>query len=77
MAVYTVPSMVSSSPSLIHVTMVAGEPVETHVKLGELNVSEVIFGVAGGNNTQNCTVQNTLELAMIHYNAILYVISHI
>ena len=46
------PSMVSSSPSLIHVTMVAGEPVEVQVKAlaGRSNSSEVMTGVTVGKN---------------------------
>ena len=46
---YVVPSTVSASPSLVHVTVVAGEPVEVQVRVREAasNSRSLMVGAAG------------------------------
>ena len=67
---YVVPSTVSLSPSLVHVTLVAGEPVEVQVRVREAEsyVRLDIFGGAEGMN--NITYQNITRYVVAHQRGI-------
>ena len=67
---YVVPSTVSVSPSLVHVTVVAGESVEMQVRVREAE-SYVRLDTAGGaEGMKNITYQNITRYVAAHWRGI-------